>query len=557
MIPVICTNCGLRILVPPTVQGKIGLCFNCRQPLLVPGAPPPVRRSLDYGPSDRISERYVIETQIGKGGMGVVYRAHDTLVEETVALKFMNPELLRTERGQQLFIREAQIARRLRHENIVAVHDVSWTQDGILYLSMEYAEGQSLRNYLRRYRTERRYVDVRVAVAFLRQILAALEFAHRTVIHRDIKPENVMILSGERVKVLDFGLAKVAHEELLQGQPGGPASPRGIIGTLAYAAPEQRRGQTTDLRADVYAVGLLMHELLTLRTPMDDPVTVTKVRNDVSPSLLAILAKALAEGKEQRWQSAREFRIALEQAFEESYRKPVDHIAVPDRIEPASTAGMVFLEGGSFLMGSNDVREEAPEEEVYVAPFWMDIYPVTVAQYGAYLEATGGPEPRYWRDPQYNGPNQPIVGVSWAEACAYAAWLGKSLPTETQWEFAARGKENRKYPWGHLPPDPNLCNFGDYLGMPSIVTMHDGGRSPDGLYDLAGNVMEWTLDSYLPYSALRRNPNATANPPLRALRGGCWSSPVGELTCTARKGLFPETRANTVGFRCVLPANNA
>jgi tRNA A-37 threonylcarbamoyl transferase component Bud32 len=412
MIPVICTNCGLRILVPPTVQGKIGLCFNCRQPLLVPGAPPPVRRSLDYGPSDRISERYVIETQIGKGGMGVVYRAHDTLVEETVALKFMNPELLRTERGQQLFIREAQIARRLRHENIVAVHDVSWTQDGILYLSMEYAEGQSLRNYLRRYRTERRYVDVRVAVAFLRQILAALEFAHRTVIHRDIKPENVMILSGERVKVLDFGLAKVAHEELLQGQPGGPASPRGIIGTLAYAAPEQRRGQTTDLRADVYAVGLLMHELLTLRTPMDDPVTVTKVRNDVSPSLLAILAKALAEGKEQRWQSAREFRIALEQAFEESYRKPVDHIAVPDRIEPASTAGMVFLEGGSFLMGSNDVREEAPEEEVYVAPFWMDIYPVTVAQYGAYLEATGGPEPRYWRDPQYNGPNQPIVGGS-------------------------------------------------------------------------------------------------------------------------------------------------
>jgi len=556
MIQVICSHCGLRILVPPTVQGKRGVCFNCGQPLEIPSALSLSKRaSLAFERGDRVAERYVIEEPVGQGGMGVVYRAHDTLVDETVALKFMNPSMLRTEKGQRLFIQEAQIARRLRHENIVAVHDVSWTNEGILYLSMEFAQGQSLRNLLRRHRNERRLVDVRLAVTYLKQILAALEFAHRTVVHRDMKPENVMLLASERVKVLDFGLAKAVHEEFLEaGGETEPKRPKRMVGTLAYAAPEQKRLQAVDLRADIYAVGLLMHELLTLRTPMDEPVTVERVRNDVSPSLLAVLKKALAEGKEKRWQSAREFRVALHDAFEESYRRGVTQIEVDGRAEQVSTKGMVCLEGGNFLMGNNEVREEAPEHEVHVEAFWMDACPVTVEQYEAYLKATGNPEPKFWHDPQYNGPKQPVVGVSWAEANAYAQWAGKSLPTEVQWEFAARGKENRRYPWGNLPPDTTLVNFADYLGMPSIVTMHEDGRSPDGIYDLAGNVMEWTLDAFVPYNAAHQKQEIHSNEPRRVVRGGCFSSPRDDLTCTARKGLFPEAHLVTVGFRCVLKA---
>lgn len=553
MIQVLCAQCGLRILVPPTVQGKQGICFNCGSRLVVPTAVD-LRRHLDlnYDAGDRIADRYVIEKSIGRGGMGVVYRAHDALVDETVALKFMLPQLLSTEKGQKMFIAEAQIARRLRHDAVVAVHDVSWTNEGILYLSMEFLEGKSLRSLLRTHRQERRYMDVRVAVSFASQILAGLEHAHQIVIHRDIKPENVMVLSNERVKVLDFGLAKAVQEELLRAEED-PNQRGKMVGTLAYAAPEQRRREPIDLRADLYAVGLLFREMLTLRTPMDEPITVEKARKDVAPSLITVLSKALNEDRDRRWQSAKEFRTALDAAFNESYRRTSGvqvAVAVAGEARKASTENMVYLSGGSFVMGNSDNRDEGPEHEVTVGGFWMDVYPVTVAEFRKYLEATGAAMPKHWRDPNFNGPNQPVVGVTWEQANAYAQWAGKQLPTEAQWEFAARGKENRRYPWGNLPPSSTLCNFNDFLGMTSMVSMHEDGRTPDGIYDLAGNVYEWTADPFLPYSARRMQ--TPPDEPRRAVRGGAFDSRASALTSTARKGLFPETQAPNLGFRCVL-----
>ena len=117
MLEVICSHCGIRILVPPEVQGRHGVCFNCTQPLQIPSAED-IKRHLDlaFEKGDLVADRYYIIERIGKGGMGVVYRAHDSLVDENVALKFMKPKLLRTESGKRLFIQEAQIARRLRHE---------------------------------------------------------------------------------------------------------------------------------------------------------------------------------------------------------------------------------------------------------------------------------------------------------------------------------------------------------------------------------------------------------------------------------------------------------
>lgn len=484
--------------------------------------------------------------------MGVVFRAHDLLMNEPVAIKMMNPHLLRTQRGQQLFILEAQMARRLRHENIVAVHDVGCTPEGILYLTMEFLEGQSLRAFLQARRGNSRHVEVALAVRLTAQVLAALEYAHRKIVHRDIKPENVMLLPGEWVKVLDFGLAKAIDEESAE-EPASEADRGRVTGTAAYAAPEQKKHQAVDLRADIYSTGLLLYELLTLRTPLDKPVTIAAVRSDVAPGLITVLQRSLQADKENRWQSAGEFRTQLLRAFEESYR-PVSQPQVQvagDR--PISTKGMVLLEGGSFLMGNNVIPDEAPEFEAYVEPFYMDIYPVTRLEYEEFLVATGHPKPKFWGVHAYAGPDQPVVGVTWMDANAYAAWAGKQLPTEVQWEFAARGKQNRRYPWGNQEPDPTRANYGDHLNMPSIVTMHEDGMTPEGIHDLAGNVYEWTADPFVPYKMLHNGDSQRSTEPRRSVRGGCWQSPPGELRCAFRKGLFPDAQLPTVGFRCVLP----
>lgn len=553
MIQVTCSNCGIRFLVPTTVQGRTGTCFGCGAPLKVPtGANVPQNFDLTFTPGTRISDRYILQERIGQGGMGVVYRALDTLVKEEIAIKLMKPQLLKSKEWHRDFIQEAQVARRLRHENIVAVHDISWTPEGILYFTMEFLRGQSLRAVLRRHRQERKLVEVRLAVSIVNQILSALDYAHRTVMHRDLKPENVMLLAGERIKVLDFGLARAVDEEALTASGRHTED---VVGTWAYAAPEQKKpGRKVDLRADIYSVGLVLHELLTLRTPLDQAVKVQRVRDDVSPSLMEVHDRGLAPEPEDRWQSAGEFREALMQAFEQSYKAVLAPQEEAETGRTASTEGMVYLEGGSFLMGNNEVDEESPEFEAYVEPFYIDKYPVTVKQYAAFLEATGHPAPRFWQAAQFSGPMQPVVGVSWHDANTYATWAGKLLPTEAQWEYAARGKEDRLYPWGGRDPDRNLCNFGDYLGMPSIVTMHEEGKTPQGVCDLAGNVYEWTRDPYVPYPQ-RGNANAPSNRVV--IRGGCWKSGVETLRCSHRNGFFPESQLPTLGFRCVLPAQAA
>ncbi|MBX7257503.1 MAG: SUMF1/EgtB/PvdO family nonheme iron enzyme [Candidatus Hydrogenedentes bacterium] len=559
MITVICSSCGLKILVPPTVQGRAGVCFGCGAALVVPRAAQAADElSLAFEVGTRIADRYAIESPLGKGGMGVVYSAWDSLMNERVALKFLNPLLLQTQKGIQLFIHEAQIARRLRHENIVAVHDVAATPEGIMYLSMEFLAGRSLRSVLRHFRSVRRFMDVRLAVDLTAQILNALDYAHRTVIHRDMKPENVMLQPGERVKVLDFGLAKVLDEERHEGSGEDKHKQKDkatrVVGTEAYAAPEQlRAGLPIDLRADLYAVGVIFKELLTLRTPLDDPIEVQQARDDVAPSLLEILNKAIKEAPEDRWQSAGDFRRSLLQAYVESYRRTPLAAAASETGRQASTEGMLLMEGGSFLMGNNAVPDEAPQFEAYVEPFYIDVHPVTVGQYREFLEATGHPKPKLWGQRDYGGDDQPVVGVSWDDATAYAQWAGKLLPSEAQWEFVARGKENRRYPWGNNEADSNRANYGDHLNMPSIVGMHEDGATPDGIQDMGGNVYEWTSDWFLPYDPAKREAAAQSGPPKRAVRGGAWNSPVQELRCSARKGLFPETRLPTVGFRCVLP----
>ena len=551
---VTCGNCGVRISVPQSCQGRQGICFGCGSPLVVPTVGDISRlRKLDFQPGDRVADRYIIEQRIGKGGMGVVYKSRDALIREHVALKFMLPAYLETRRGQRLFVQEAQMARRLRHQNIVATHDVSWTNEGILYLSMEYMQGQSLRKFLNTKRPTGEKIDVRLAVKIIEQLLSALEYAHKTIIHRDLKPENIMLLPGENIKVLDFGLAKALEEAAAPADTDGAQHAKRVVGTRVYAAPEQQLHQEIDRRADLYSVGLIFHELLTLRAPTDEPVTVAKVRRDVAPAIVEVLERAVNEDRDQRWQTATDMRRALMSAMEESYSRITVKKAVTMDGKEISTEGMARIDGGMFLMGSNAVREESPEFEAVVKPFYIDRTPVTVAQYREYMEATGAAKPKFWDDPHFNGDDQPVVGVSWHEAHAYATWAGKRLPTEAQWEFTARGAENRRYPWGNDPPQSTRCNASDFVGCTTMVRMYEDGQTPDGVLDLAGNIYEWTLDPFATYDPSLGGHPIETDEPRRVVRGGSWHAGPKELHTSHRTGLFPESQLNTVGFRCVLP----
>ena len=223
-------------------------------------------------------------------------------------------------------------------------------------------------------------------------------------------------------------------------------------------------------------------------------------------------------------------------------------------------AKMVLIPAGSFDMGSGESSDEQPVHTVYVDAFYMDEYEVTNAQYWKFMSATGHREPRYWDDSDYNQPNQPVVGVDWNDAVAYARWAGRRLPTEAEWEYAARGGlSGRKYPWGD-PISTSQANYGSNVGKPVPVGSYSANGY--GLYDMAGNVYEWCSDWYdedYYSSSPSRNPQGPSSGSYRVLRGGSWNDNTGDsswvfnLRVAYRNYSIPSVTFNLdyLGFRCV------
>ncbi len=231
-------------------------------------------------------------------------------------------------------------------------------------------------------------------------------------------------------------------------------------------------------------------------------------------------------------------------------------------------AVMVQVLGGTFRMGSTTGDEsEGPVREVSIDTFWIDRTEVTNEQYKKFVDATGRPVPyvaESWAKP-YNWDraartypdgkgNHPVVLVSWDEAAAYALWAGKRLPTEAEWEYAARGPGSRTYPWGNAW-DASRCNWlSDALveGL-APVGSYPSGASWCGALDMAGNVWEWCADWFAPdaYSAAaRRNPSGPVTGRYRVLRGGSWGSPADLCRSSARAFRPPYARSDAAGFRC-------
>jgi len=216
---------------------------------------------------------------------------------------------------------------------------------------------------------------------------------------------------------------------------------------------------------------------------------------------------------------------------------------------------MVLIPAGEFLMGSPE--GEQPQHTVFLDAFYIDKYEVTNAQYKQFMDATGYKAPRNWRHSTFNQPFQPVVGVDWHDALAYAEWDGKRLPTEAEWEKAARGTDGRIYPWGN-EWNSDKCNSEgvvDGYKYTSPVGSFPDGASPYGVMDMVGNAREWCWDwydeNYYSHSPLV-NPQGPVEPKVfHVLRSGAWDCPPDAQRCAYRYGAAPSPVNRTIGFRCV------
>ena len=316
---------------------------------------------------------YRILEKVGEGGMGVVYRALDTRLDRTIVLKLLRPEAVGDAERKWRFVREAKAASALNHPNIVTIHDVGADQ-GVDFIVMEYVEGTPLDRLIPNVG-----LPVDEALRFGLQIASALGAAHAAgIVHRDVKPANVIVGPGGRVKVLDFGLAKLAERDaggvLVTSDSTATAASlvertrQGVIlGTVAYMSPEQAEGKAVDARSDVFSLGAVLYEMLAGRRPFegnsylqtltailrDPPPPLATIRPDVPAALAKIVARALQKRPDDRHASAGEMENELA-ALKAPAAERKSFLGRPAVLVPALL--LVLVAGGAAWRLARDAR---------------------------------------------------------------------------------------------------------------------------------------------------------------------------------------------------------
>jgi len=258
--------------------------------------------------------KYLIEAELGRGGMGVVYRAHQPSLERTVAIKLLSSDLIGDPDGVRRFRLEAKSVAKLNHPNIVQVYDIE-EEENLLYLVMEFVDGESLDGLI----TKEALTESR-CLKIVAEIADALHYAHeKGIVHRDVKPANVLMTSEGRVKVADFGLAYLIDRE------GGVTRTGFLVGSPNYMSPEQATGQKIDRRSDIYSLGVVLFRMLTGRVPFvaesshavlfmqvqQEPPDPREMNRNISLVTRGLVLKALNKKPEARFQTMAEFRDAL------------------------------------------------------------------------------------------------------------------------------------------------------------------------------------------------------------------------------------------------------
>ncbi|RMG07045.1 MAG: hypothetical protein D6731_24495 [Planctomycetota bacterium] len=552
-----------------------------------------------------IAGRYRIERQIGRGGTGRVYAATDTKFDMGVALKIATPPELDYDEFLGRFKREAKIGRLLGRRSSRFVRALDWGEYGgdSLYLVMDLVEGARDLD-LKNGSLEDRIARLARAAELVREVHAL------GIVHRDVKPANFLVSVHGRIHLADFGLAKVMNEAASEWPSlSGSVTQSGFaMGTPYYMAPEQVDAKAVDARADVYALGVMLFLALTGELPYEGNIGELLiahqiVRNgdapppnplervpDLPEELAELCLRAMHLDVEQRLQSVEELldglrpggsrpphttpldlnrllgesKLQLAADAEEAARPPARRATPPEPAELVRRgerlvnrrdgSELLYVPAGSFnpFPDEEDADPEGTRPLQRVSAYWIGRHPVTWGQFRAFCAATGREPPQ----PSYPvTDDHPVHGVSFGDAWDYCAWAGVRLPTEAEWEFAARGGDDeRAYPWGDEPPDPTRCNWRGHPDYGTLGTSPVGsfpaGASPFGVEDLGGNVLEWTADPEDPLPTEAPPPQL----PQRTLRGGAYRLDESYCEIRTRTHLSPDSREPDVGFRVALDA---
>ncbi|MCL4216972.1 MAG: protein kinase, partial [Candidatus Hydrogenedentes bacterium] len=616
-----------------------------------------------------------------KGGMGAIFRAQDNILNEEVALKTLLPQFAQDKLIVDRFYNEARIARQLSHPNIIRVHDIGIAQ-GLMYISMEYIRGQSLRQVIDAMLPGQR-LPIRTTLMIMTQLCDALEYAHQFTVHRDIKPENVMVLKDGTVKLMDFGISKLMSQSNMTATSV-------VMGTPKYMSPEQLRdSRSVDARTDIFSMGVMLYEIITGNLPTGIPKPASQVMSEIPPALDPIISKCVEPDPKDRYRTAPELcedlrailaqieagsdvtarpggadgdtkglvraiglvlillvvlltaaslwqfdkrrtkyldqyhqaasaapsgaqddgyerlnalvTSALPQVREKArqdaeltgiYNQALAHAqraegsaasdastarreltlalqcAAGIALAPQLGAAMVFIPPGSVTLKEGDV-----EQEVSLNGFFIDRYEVSGQDFARFVSSAA------WRMPpqQYAAAqNAAFANAAFYDAEAYTAWskvlLDKDLdwaqprlPTEAQWARAAYGNDaSEAYPWGQSW-QPDACNARGEDGVDGVAA---GGafprdRSSFGVYDVAGNLSEWTRTPYRRLTQEAGAAPAIGHKTLLVVRGGNFGQPqasqLDERMSLANLTQGAAADFSTMGFRRVveLPADVA
>lgn len=491
-----------------------------------------------------LDEQYQIEDMLGQGGMGAVFRARHILLGDRVAIKIMPTTLSRNPEYQKRFLREGQAARRFQHPNVVAVHDLRKTADGMLYMVLEYIEGNSLNAELKKVKR----FSPQEAVELLAPIAEALDKAHsQGVIHRDLKPDNIMVgkdANGRRtVKLLDLGIAKVQDVNSTALTVAGQ-----ILGTPHYMSPEQWNGQEIDGRADIYSLAIVFYELISGRRPFEGrtlenlacqhaltvPPPLHEIMKGVPESFSRVIATAMAKDPDKRPNTCLQFLNQMRATVNDN-----PTLALPNDAENAQT--MMAQDnapsdlyktklGNTFLTG-----QQHPQQETIK-------FPTNVPQGGntnANLSTNTTEESRtLLKDPTRLNQENPIapttattVQVAGADKAAYSNNPQGQIPPTTvqplpQLQQQLQQNYQQQQPQQYKPADPPVKQSSSSstiiillaVGFVSLIVVLGGGYIGWKMFVKPASHTPTPIASVTPKTTPTTQPPVTGNEKVEVMK---------------------------------------